>query len=80
MQACMVLKGVAEEVTQYGDDLDAEAKRGLVTALMQCLDTALPFLQHVLASNYGAAFEAAASGRQQEAHAHAAVVTAALGG
>ena len=78
-QACLVLKGVTEEVTQYGDDLHADAKRGLLAALMQSLDTVLPFLQQCLEHNFGAASEAAASGRMPDAQSHASAVTAALG-
>ena len=80
MQACLVFKGVTEEVTQYGDDLDSEAKRGLLHALMHSLDSVLPFLRHTMASSYQAATEAASAGRMHDAQAHAATLTAALGG
>jgi hypothetical protein len=44
-QACMVLRLEAEEVTQYGDDLDAECKRELLSALLASLDAVLAFLR-----------------------------------
>lgn len=74
-----MLRGVAEEVTQYGDDLSADAKRGLLAALLQSLDQTLAFLQHVLASQYSAGSQAAAAGRTHDAQSHAMAVTAAMG-
>ena len=43
----MVLRLEAEELTQYNEDLDAERKRDLLSALMAGLDAALPFLHQV---------------------------------
>ena len=47
VQACMVLRLEAEEVTQYNDDLDAERKRELLSALLASLDATLAFLCQV---------------------------------
>ena len=44
---CMVLRLEAEEVTQYGDDLDAERKRELLSVLLASLDAVLAFLRKV---------------------------------
>ena len=45
----MVLRLEAEEVTQYTDDLDADQKRNLLSALLSSLDLVLPFLHRVRA-------------------------------
>ena len=45
MQACMVLRLEAEELTQYTDDLDAEAKRELLAAMLQSVDAVLVFFR-----------------------------------
>ena len=47
LQACMVLRLEAEEVTQYADDLDADAKRDLLAALLQSVDEVLLFFRRV---------------------------------
>ena len=47
VQACMVLRLEAEELTQYNEDLDADRKRDLLSALISGLDAALPFLHQV---------------------------------
>ena len=47
LQACMVLRLEAEEVTQYTDDLDADAKRDLLAALLQSVDEVLLFFRTV---------------------------------
>ena len=47
MQVCTVIKQVADEVTQYGDDLQAGPKRELVTALLDTLPAVLHFLCQV---------------------------------
>ena len=79
MQVCAVLKQVAEEVTQYGDDLPTGPKRELVTALLDTLPAVLQFLCQALSGSYQAASQAASEGRQQVANEHVAVLRAALG-
>ena len=43
----MVLRLEAEELTQYTDDLDAEAKRELLAAMLQSVDAVLVFFRAV---------------------------------
>ena len=43
----MVLRLEAEELTQYTDDLDAEAKRELLAAMLQSVDAVLIFFRGV---------------------------------
>ena len=43
----MVLRLEAEEVTQYTDDLDAEAKRDLLACLLHSVDEVLLFFRTV---------------------------------
>ena len=43
----MVLRLEAEELTQYTDDLDAEAKRELLAAMLQSVDAVLVFFRGV---------------------------------
>lgn len=43
----MVLRLEAEEVTQYSDDLDADAKRDLLACLLQSVDDVLLFFRTV---------------------------------
>ncbi len=47
LQACMVLRLEAEEVTQYTDDLDADAKRDLLACLLHSVDEVLLFFRTV---------------------------------
>lgn len=75
-QACMVLQSVAEEVTQFYDDLDMEAKRQLLSTLTASLPMVLPFLTSTLEAQYQAAI---AAGQDTAAKAHRSAVTAALG-
>ena len=79
VQVCSLLKQVAEEVTQYGDDLKTGPKRELVTALLDTLPAVLQFLCQALSGSYQAASQAAAEGRQEVANMHVAVLKAALG-
>ena len=46
----MVLRLEAEELTQYNEDLDADRKRDLLSALVAGLDAALPFLHQARAA------------------------------
>ena len=43
----MVLRLEAEELTQYTDDLDAEAKREVLAAMLQSVDAVLVFFRGV---------------------------------
>ena len=43
----MVLRLEAEELTQYTDDLDTEAKRELLAAMLQSVDAVLVFFRGV---------------------------------
>ncbi len=52
LQACMVLRLEAEEVTQYTDDLDADAKRDLLACLLQSVDEVLMFFRTVSWSTF----------------------------
>ncbi len=53
MQACMVLRLEAEELTQYTDDLDADAKRELLGAMLHSVEAVLLFFRTVGARNKG---------------------------
>lgn len=75
-QACMVLQSVAEEVTQFYDDLDMEAKRQLLSTLTASLPMVLPFLTSTLEAQYQAVTVAGVDGA---AKAHRNAVAAALG-
>ena len=70
---------MAEEVTQYRDDLEAENKRQLLSALTACVPQVLPFLEGSMEGHFGQALAASQQGQQQLSQLHAAVVTAALG-
>ena len=70
---------MAEEVTQYRDDLEADNKRHLLSALTACVPQVLPFLNSCMEGHFGQALAAAHQGHQQLSQLHAAVVTAALG-
>jgi len=59
-----VLRMMAEEVTQYRDDMEADNKRHLLSALTAC---------------FGQALAASQQGQHQLSQLHAAVVTSALG-
>lgn len=80
IQVCIVLRMMAEEVTQYRDDLEADNKRQLLSALTACVPQVLPFLESSMEGHFGQALAAAQQGQQQLSQLHAAVVTAALGG
>ena len=79
MQVCIVLRMMAEEVTQYRDDLEADNKRQLLSALTACVPQVLPFLEQSMEGHFGQAMAAAQQGQHQMSRLHAAVVTAALG-
>jgi hypothetical protein len=49
VQACMVLRLEAEELTQYTDDLDADAKRELLGAMLHSVEAVLLFIRTVSA-------------------------------
>ena len=51
MQACMVLRLEAEELTQYTDDLDADAKRELLGAMLHSVEAVLLFIRTVSATS-----------------------------
>lgn len=70
---------MAEEVTQYRDDLEADNKRQLLSALTACVPQIVPFLETSMEGHYGQAMATAQQGQQQLSQLHAAVVTAALG-
>lgn len=76
---CIVLRMMAEEVTQYRDDLEADNKRQLLSALTACVPQVLPFLEQSMEGHFGQAVAAAQQGQHQLSQLHAAVVTAALG-
>ena len=79
MQVCIVLRMMAEEVTQYRDDMEAESKRHLLSALTACVPKVLPFLETSMEGHFGQALAASQQGQHQLSQLHAAVVTAALG-
>lgn len=79
LQVCIVLRMMAEEVTQYRDDLEADNKRQLLSALTACVPQVLPFLEQNMEGHFGQAVAAAQQGQHQMSQLHAAVVTAALG-
>ena len=79
LQVCIVLRMMAEEVTQYRDDLEADNKRQLLSALTACVPQVLPFLEQSMEGHFGQAVTAAQQGQHQMSQLHAAVVTAALG-
>ena len=79
MQVCMVLGTVAEEVTQYAEDLEGGFKRALLAALKGALPTTLALLTRALESHFGQALAAAQQGSSAAARPHAAVVSAAMG-
>lgn len=70
----MVLQSVAEEVTQFYDDLDMDAKRQLLSTLTASLPVVLPFLTSTLETQYQAVSVAGA-----DAKAHRSCIAAALG-
>lgn len=74
-----MLRMMAEEVTQYRDDLEADNKRQLLSALTACVPQVLPFLEQSMEGHFGQVITAAQQGQQQMSQLHAAVVTAALG-
>ena len=79
LQVCIVLRMMAEEVTQYRDDLEADNKRQLLSALTACVPQVLPFLEQNMEGHFRQAVAAAQQGQHQMSQLHAAVVTAALG-
>ena len=79
LQVCIVLRMMAEEVTQYRDDLEADNKRQLLSALTACVPQVLPFLEQSMEGHFGQAMAAAQQGQHLMSQLHAAVVTAALG-
>ena len=74
----MVLRMMAEEVTQYRDDLEADNKRNLLSALTGIVPRVLPFLETSMEGHFGQAMAASQQGQHQLSQLHAAVVTAAL--
>ena len=73
------MRMMAEEVTLYRDDLEADSKRHLLSALTACIPQVLPFLEHSMEAHFGQAVAAGQQGQHQLSQLHAAVVTAALG-
>lgn len=78
-QVCMVLQQVAEEVTQFNEDLGQEQRRALLSALIGALDPILPFLCSTIQTSLAAAMEAAQRQDFQLAAAHGSVAQAACG-
>lgn len=76
----MVLRFVAEEVMLYSEDLGQASKRALLAGQQASLPQLLPALTGLLEAHYGAALAAAQASDAAKAHAHAAAVTAGLGG
>ena len=80
----MVLRLVTEEVTWTNDgNVSPEMqgwRRTMLAALVSTLGQVLPFLHAVLESHFGQAARAAQAGKEQEARAQAATVSAAIGG
>jgi len=74
-----VLRMMAEEVTQYRDDMEADNKRHLLSALTACVPQVLPFLEKSMEAHFGQALAASQQGQHQLSQLHAAVVTSALG-
>ena len=70
---------MAEEVTQYRDDMEADNKRHLLSALTACVPQVLPFLETSMEGHFGQALAASQQGQHQLSQLHAAVVTSALG-
>ena len=70
---------MAEEVTQYRDDLEVDSKRQLLSALTACVPQVLPFLEQSMEGHFGQAVATDQQGQHQISQLHAAVVTAALG-
>ena len=79
----MVLRMLSEEVTWTGEgggQSDApESRRALLSALVETLDTALPYLHSCLEKHFMQAAEAACRSEGQAAEAHSSAVKAALG-
>ncbi|GAB4816646.1 hypothetical protein N2152v2_003692 [Parachlorella kessleri] len=78
-EVCMVMRYVADEVTQYADDIQAEVKRLLLAVLTKSLAQVLPFLERTLEHNFAAAGAASQAGQREVAQQHVAAVQAALG-
>lgn len=74
-----MLRMMAEEVTQYRDDMEADNKRHLLSALTACVPQVLPFLETSMEGHFGQALAASQQGQHQLSQLHAAVVTSALG-
>ena len=47
LQACMVLRLEAEELTQYNEDLDADVKRDMLASMLHSVDAVLLFFRTV---------------------------------
>ncbi len=75
----MVLQQVAEEITEFNEDLGPQERRNLLSALMGLLDPILPFLCATIRTNLAAATAAAQRGDGQAASAHGNAVMAACG-
>ena len=75
----MVLQQLAEEVTQFNEDLGQEQRRALLSALIGALDAILPFLCSTIQTSLAAAMDAAQRQDFQLAAAHGSVVQAACG-
>ena len=75
----MVLQQVAEEVTEFNEDLGQEQRRALLSALIGALDSILPFLCSTIQTSLAAAMEAAQRQDFGLAAAHGSVAQAACG-
>jgi O-succinylbenzoate synthase len=80
VQTCLVLTSVAEEVTQFYEDLDQGLKRSLLSTLTSSLSVVLPFLVASLEKHYQAVEQATATaGQEAVVQQHLQAVKAALG-
>ena len=79
----MVVRMLSEEVTWTGEGSGhseaPESRRALLSALVENLDTALPYLHSCLGKHFMQAAEAAGRNDWQAAGAHSSAVKAALG-
>eukprot|EP00884_Botryococcus_braunii_P005964 jgi/Botrbrau1/15369/Bobra.0304s0010.1 len=76
---CLVLQYLSDEVVQFNEDLENDARRVLLSGLQSSLDLVLPLLASLLERHLGMAAEAERAGDAGKAQAHAAVVATALG-
>lgn len=78
-QVCLLLRYLSDEVVQFNEDLESDARRALLSGLQASLDTVLPLLKSLLELYFREAVSAQQAGDNAGAQRHAAVVAAALG-